>query len=133
MVNPIVGTWSYRSFVNNPDLSVEFNDLRFGAGTLVLEEPEFGRISGSLGGPGWSLSLQGWSSLGNPFTVRFQGSGDIGGERWVYDYLGFYAPLWPNGVEQRPAIVGTIVRTVPHSQGQAPAGFVASWYAVRQD
>ncbi len=132
MVNPIVGTWSYRSFLNNPDLSVEFNDLRFGAGTLVLEEPEFGRISGSLGGSGWSLSLQGWSSLGNPFTIRFQGSGDIGGERWVYDYLGFYAPMWPNGVEQRPAIVGTIVRTVPHSQGQAPAGFVASWYAVRQ-
>ena len=132
MVNPIVGTWSYRSFVNNPDLSVEFNDLRFGAGTLVLEEPEFGRISGSLGGSGWSLSLQGWSSLGNPFTVRFQGSGDIGGERWVYDYLGFYAPMWPNGVGQRPAIVGTIVRTVPHSQGQAAAGVVASWYAVRQ-
>ncbi len=132
MVNPIVGTWSYRSYLNNPDLSVEFNELRFGAGTLVLEEPEFGRISGSLGGSGWSLSLQGWSSLGNPFTVRFQGSGDIGGERWVYDYLGFYAPMWPNGVEQRPAIVGTIVRTVPHSQGQAPAGFVASWYAVRQ-
>lgn len=132
MVNPIVGTWSYRSFVNNPDLSVEFNDLRFGAGTLVLEEPEFGRISGSLGGSGWSLSLQGWSSLGNPFTVRFQGSGDIGGERWVYDYLGFYAPMWPNGVDQRPAIVGTIVRTVPHSQGQAAAGVVASWYAVRQ-
>src|SRR5687768_11521311 len=99
MDNPIVGTWSYRSFINNPDLSVAFNDLAFGAGTLVLEEPELGRITGSLGGSGWSLALQGWSSLGNPFTVRFQGKGEIGGELWVYDYLAYYTPLWPNGVD----------------------------------
>jgi hypothetical protein len=132
MGNPIVGTWSYRSFVNNPDLSVAFNDLAFGAGTLVLEAPELGRITGSLGGSGWSLALQGWSSLGNPFTVRFQGKGEIGGELWVYDYLAYYTPLWPNGVDQRPALVGTIVRTVPHSDGQAEAGFVASMIAVRQ-
>jgi hypothetical protein len=73
-------------------LSVAFNDLAFGAGTLVLEAPEPGRITGSLGGSGWSLALQGWSSLGNPFTVRFQGKGEIGGELWVYDYLAYYTP-----------------------------------------
>ena len=39
-----VGTWSYRSFINNPDLPVDFNDLRFGAGTMALEEPNNGTI-----------------------------------------------------------------------------------------
>lgn len=55
------------------------------------------------------------------------------GEEWVYDYLGYLVPVWPNGVDQRPAIVGSIVRTKPHSMGNAPAGYVAQWIAVKQD
>ena len=132
MPSPFIGAWSYRSFVNNPDLSLPANDLLFGAGNLVIAEPETGIVGGSLGGNGWSLTLQGWLTSGNPNTIRFQGTGDIGGEMWVYDYLGFLSPHWPNGRDQVPAITGTIVRTVPHSGGQAEAGFVASWYAVRQ-
>lgn len=46
MGNPIVGTWSYRSFINNPDLSVAFNDLAFGAGTLVLENRSWAALPG---------------------------------------------------------------------------------------
>src|SRR3712207_8577617 len=72
--NPFVGRWTYRSFRNDPDLSKEFNDLRFGAGTLVLEEPDYGRLSGSLGGEGWNLDLVGGYTYGNPFALRFQGS-----------------------------------------------------------
>ena len=132
-VSPFIGKWSYRSFHNNPDLSVSFNDLRFGAGTLELAQPSFDTLTGSLGGPDWNLNLQGWVSYGTPPTIRFQGKGEIGGEEWVYDYMGFLSPHWPNGDGQRPAIVGTIVRTVPHSNGQAKAGYVASWIAVRQD
>jgi hypothetical protein len=37
--NPFAGSWSYRSFRNDPDLSQEFNALRFGAGTLDLTAP----------------------------------------------------------------------------------------------
>jgi hypothetical protein len=129
---PLKGTWSYRSFVNNPDLSVGFDDLRFGAGSLQIEEPAFGLLSGSLGGAGWRLALSGGVTYGNPFAVRFQGVGEIGGETWVYDYTGYLVPPWPNGVNQRPAIVGSVIRTVPHSGGQAAAGFVASFIAVRQ-
>lgn len=132
MDSPFVGAWSYRSFFNNPDLGASFESLRFGAGTLTLAEPSTGILTGTLGGTGWELALNGWLSYGNPFTARFQGKGDIGNETWIYDYLGFLSPHWPNGVDQRPAIVGTIVRTVPHSDGQATAGFVASWIAVRQ-
>jgi hypothetical protein len=130
--SPFTGSWSYRSFRNDPDLSTEFNDLRFGAGTLTLATPEFGRLQGSLGGEGWSLDLTGGCSYGNPFALRFQGSGEIGGELWVYDYVGYLVPVWPDGVDQRPAITGSVVRTIPHSGGQATAGYVASFIAVKQ-
>jgi hypothetical protein len=130
--NPFAGSWSYRSFRNDPDLSKDFNDLRFGAGTLELTESEFGRLSGCLGGEGWNLNLVGGYTYGNPFSLRFQGSGDIGGEMWVYDYVGYLVPIWPNGVDQRPALVGSVIRTVPHSNGQAKAGYIASFIAVKQ-
>ena len=130
--SPFAGSWSYRSFRNDPDLSKDFNDLRFGAGKLELTESEFGRLSGSLGGEGWNLNLVGGYTYGNPFSLRFQGSGEIGGEMWVYDYVGYLVPIWPNGVDQGPAIVGSVIRTVPHSSGQAKAGYVASFIAVKQ-
>lgn len=126
------GVWSYRSFVNDPDLSADFNSLRFGAGTLDMVVSEAGQISGALGGPGWSLTLAGEVVDGDPKKVRFQGSGQIGGETWVYDYLGYMVPAWPGGVDQVDAIVGSVIRTEAHSGGQAQAGFVASFYAVRQ-
>lgn len=131
MDNPFIGTWTYRSFLRDPDIETEFNDLRFGAGTLNLSDSGINLIQGSLGGPGWSLALRGRFSLGDPAKVRFQGSGEISGDAWTYDYLGYLAPNWPNGVDERPSILGTIVRTIPHSGGKAPAGFVASWIAVR--
>lgn len=46
-----VGTWSYRSLINNPDLSADFSALEFGQGTLVLTELEPGRVGGTIGGP----------------------------------------------------------------------------------
>lgn len=57
------------------------------------------------------------------------------GEEWIYDYIGWLVPVWPNSNAQlqRAAMVGSVVRTVPHSSngGTAPAGVVASFYAVR--
>ena len=138
--NPFVGSWSYRSFNNDPDLSIAFNDLQFGLGTIVIEEAAMQLLQGTIGGSGWSLTLKGAREYGNPMHVRFQGKGIIGGEEWIYDYDGYLVPAWPNGVQQVLAMVGSIVRTVPHSGsppkggGPAPvhpAGVVASWYAVR--
>jgi hypothetical protein len=138
--NPFLGSWSYRSFNNDPDLSIAFNDLQFGLGTIVIEEAPMQLLQGTIGGDGWSLTLKGAREYGNPMHVRFQGTGIINGEQWIYDYDGYLVPAWPNGVQQVPAMVGSIVRTVPHSGsppkggGAAPvhpAGVVASWYAVR--
>lgn len=136
MTNPFVGNWTYRSFLNDPDISKAANDLLFGEGTLTIAEKSETELSGTIGGPGWSLDLRGGFGYGSPMQVRFQGKGVVGGEEWIYDYIGWLVPVWPNSTDRLevPAIVGSVVRTIPHSGDGGstnPAGVVASFYAVR--
>jgi hypothetical protein len=128
-----VGSWTYRSFVNNPTPGVQFNDLFFAEAELVIEAFDPGNFTGRLVlQPGAEMALTGASSFGNPFTIRFQGRGVTEGIKdFVYDYIGYLVPVWPNGVNQVPAIVGSLVRTEPHSGGAQP-GQVASWIAVKR-
>jgi hypothetical protein len=130
--NPFVGKWTYRSLLNDPDIDKAFGDLEFGRGTLVLEAATIDELQGTIGGTGWSLSLHGSYGYGSPMSVRFQGKGIVSGEEWIYDYIGWLVPVWPNSSssQQRPAIAGSVVRTIKH--GKAPAGVVASFYAVRE-
>jgi hypothetical protein len=132
----LVGTWTYRSFLNDPDLSADFDSLEFGRGNIAIETAPMNEFKGRIYDTGWALELKGSITYGNPFTVRFQGTGVVGGEEWKYDYEGYVIRPWPNGIDQRMAMVGSIVRTIPHSSGSggtAPAGVVCSWIAVRQD
>jgi hypothetical protein len=132
----LLGSWSYRSFYNDPDLGTPLDALELGSGTITVQHAPMNEFRGVIGGEGWQLKLKGSTNYGNPFTVRFQGTGVIGGEEWIYDYVGYLALPWPNGVDQRPAMVGSIVRTLPHkssSGGISPAGVVGSWFAVKQD
>ncbi len=133
--SPFVGSWTYRSLLNDSDVNTDFDKLEFGRGTIVIDEAAMQTLVGTIGGPGWSLALAGARSYGNPMHARFQGTGIVGGEKWVYDYEGYLVPSWPNGVGQAPAIVGSVVRTIPHSGSQPgtvnPAGVVASFYAVK--
>ena len=141
--NPFVGTWTYRSLLNDPDIDTDFDKLEFGRGTLVITAPSSDTLGGTIGGslgPGngnWQLDLHGSIGHGSPAQVRFQGRGLVNGEEWVYDYIGWLVPVWPNSNDrlQVAAIVGSVVRTVPHSGGEPgtvnPAGVVASFYATR--
>ena len=134
-IGNVVGNWAYRSFLSDPDLSTQFNDLEFGRGTITIVETPMGVFKGTIGGPGWSLDLNGSINYGDPYSVRFQGKGVVGGEEWIYDYQGYVIKPWPNGINQVPAMTGTIVRTIPHSSGSggtAPAGVVCCWIAVWQ-
>jgi len=131
--NPFVGKWTYRSLLNDLNLDTQFNDLEFGKGIIEIKDGPATELTGTIGGPGWSLDLAGSRSYGNPMEVRFEGKGVISGEEWIYSYLGYLVPHWPNGINQTPAMVGSIVRVIPHSSGNggvSPAGVVASWYAV---
>jgi hypothetical protein len=133
--NPFLGSWTYRSFINDADVNKAFNDLEFGRGTITLTEAPYAALAGVIGGPGWSLSLKGSRAYGSPMQARFQGVGTVGGEKWIYDYIAYLIPDWPNGVNQAPALVGSVIRTIPHSSGvpgqMSPAGVVASFFAVR--
>ncbi len=134
-IGSLTGNWTYRSFLSDPDLSTAFNDLEFGRGTITIREAPMGVFEGTIGGPGWSLALNGSINYGDPWSVRFQGKGLVGGEEWIYDYSGCVMKPWPNGVNQVPAMTGTIVRTIPHASGSggtSPAGVVANWIAVWQ-
>ena len=133
----LVGTWTYRSFLSNPDPEADFDSLEFGVGNIRIDPGPMQVLNGKIYGTGWALKLFGSITYGNPFTVRFQGKGIVGGAEWIYDYVGYLVRDWPNGVDQRPAIVGSIVRTIPHPTGPndestAPAGVVAQWIAVKQ-
>jgi hypothetical protein len=136
MTNPFKGKWTYRSFLNDPDVATDFDKLEFGRGTLDIAESGSTVLKGTIGGPGWSLNLHGSFGYGSPMQVRFQGTGLVSGELWVYDYIGWLVPAWPNSDStfQRDAIVGSVVRTVKHKSsggGESPAGAVASFYAAR--
>jgi hypothetical protein len=135
--NPFVGSWTYRSLLNDPDITKPFNNLEFGRGTIAIHEADFQLLKGTIGGDGWSLELHGSRAYGSPMQARFQGKGLVNGEEWIYDYIAWLVPDWPNSnaTLQKLAMVGSVVRTIPHSSsggGISPAGVVASFYAVRQ-
>jgi hypothetical protein len=135
--NPFVGTWTYRSLLNDPNPKTTFDKLEFGLGEIKLKAASFDSLTGTIGQAGqWSLKLQGSLAYGTPMQIRMQGKGVIGGAEWIYDYIGWLVPPWPNANPslERPAIVGSVIRTIPHPSGNggvAPAGFVASFYAVK--
>jgi hypothetical protein len=159
--NPFVGSWTYRSLLNDPsqffdpiDSALSDPDsllkdpkrclgylkqvygLFFGYGTITIAEAPSTILTGTIGGSGWSLALTGSRSYGNPMEIRFEGKGVVSGSEWIYDYVGYLVPQWQNGVQQGQAMVGSIVRAIPHPSGGggiSPAGVVASWYAVKQN
>src|SRR5947207_11844445 len=93
LVNPIVGRWHYRSFLNDP-ANVPFGNLEFGDGTLRFYPTAMNAIAGRIGDDQtWELQLQGSMSYGNPFRMRFQGKGLVSGEQWIYDYEGYLCPI----------------------------------------
>lgn len=135
--NPFVGNWTYRSLLNDPAVNTDFRELEFGRGTITIKEGPMDLLTGTIGGPSWSLALHGSRAYGSPMQVRFQGKGIVSGSEWIYDYIGWLVPVWPNSdsTKQRAAIVGSVTRTIPHPSdgGTAPAGVVASFYAVQTD
>ena len=135
-IGSLTGKWTYRSLLNDPKLSTALNDLEFGRGTITIDEAPMGVFQGTIGDTGWSLGLNGSINYGDPYCVRFQGKGVVSGEEWIYDYIGYVIKPWVNGLDQVPAMTGSIVRTLPHTGSSAgtvaPAGVVCSWIAVWQ-
>jgi hypothetical protein len=139
----LVGKWTYRSFHNDPaPVADDPQRAPEKALALIFAEAVFRfqvasgvTLTGALDWPGGGLDLEGTIELGagnaDPI-VKIVGTGraGTGTAGWEYDYRGQLAYNWPNGVNQVPALVGTVIRAKPHNG--APAGYVASFIAVKQ-
>lgn len=140
----LAGKWTYRSFRNNPAPTNGDPEL---LAKLLFAEAEFTfevssetTMKGIIDWGGHGLDLTGSiqpASGDAPLTLAMVGLGRAGPpgdpgstEGWEYDYHAYAAHEWPNGVNQAPALVGSVIRVKPH--GGAPAGYVASFIAVKQ-
>jgi hypothetical protein len=138
MSNPFQGTWTYRSFLNDPTLTggdpQKLAALLFAEATLTLGDAESNIFEGHLAFDANSvMDLKGalTSGHGTPAHAHIVGQGRPGTStaQLFYDYDGSLAERWPNGVNQVPAITGSVIRVKPHDG--KPAGLVASFIAVK--
>src|SRR5262245_30371388 len=132
------GVWTYRSIANLPGVIDDFNKLKVWEAELSLEVEENGRIHGLLGerpdtatGSDPYLSVEGEITSATPVNIKWRAKGRPGSayDGWIYDYIGFLTPEWPDATHPHPSIVGTVTRTVAH--GNASAGSVFSFVAVK--
>lgn len=130
-IGNLVGTWTYRSLYNDPDVSTDFRKLELTRAHISVDEAPMGVFKGRIYGKDWSLDLNGTINDGTPSSVVFQAKGCTKDAEWIYDFVGYVVPPWPNGVDQRPAIVGSVTRILgPASEA---INIVCSFYAVRTD
>lgn len=141
VANPFAAKWTYRSYHNRPEVIVDQDaalalSLIFGEGVFTFENTDLKVLKGTFDmGGGFLLDLEGtvrWQTYVSPAIFEFTGKGRPGTptDGWQYDYVGYLAWQWPDGIGQVPAIVGTVLRTKPH--GKAQAGYVASFIATKQ-
>lgn len=153
------GKWTYRSYLNRADIVVGDDpdpavrnlvaifgqgstvnnaakalSLIFGEGVMTFDLPSGNNITGTFDmGGGYVLDLKGTmqTSASGDSSVELFGIGRTGTptENWEYDYRANTTPKWPNGVNQIPTLVGTVVRAKPHDGGAA--GIVASFIAIK--
>ena len=131
------GRWTYRSYRNESVLvdgdAQAALRLIFGEGVLDFGAGDGDRFSGALGmGTGYALTLQGELLPGDPpgFAIVGLGIEETPTAGWRYDYRGVVGYRWPDGVDQVPSLLGTVVRVNAHGTG-SPAGYTASFVAVR--
>ena len=139
MSNPFAGTWTYRSFVNNPTPTdgdpQKLQALLFGEGEWTVQDAADSVFAGTLSfGPDAVLDLRGTvvpAQAGAPARLHVVGSGRAGTatEHYFYDYDGAMTEHWNNGVNQVAAVTGSVIRVKPHDGGAA--GVVASFIAVK--
>jgi hypothetical protein len=126
----------YGQGVETANAALKALSVVFGEGTMTFDPPSGNSITGNLDmGGGYVLDLKGtMQPLAGTGVVALEifGTGRAGTptENWEYDYKAFTTPKWPNGINQIPAFVGTVIRAKPH--GTSPAGYVASFVSIKQ-
>lgn len=109
--------------------------LVFGEGVMAFDPPKGNSVTGTLDmGGGLVLDLKGTmqTSAAGDISVDLIGTGrdNTPTANWEYDYKATTAPKWPNGVNQIPTLVGTVIRAKPHDGGAA--GVTASFISIKR-
>jgi hypothetical protein len=135
----LTGAYTYRSFLNQPEPAPDFDSLRFGEAELSIAVAQDGSVTGTLAFPADPeasdrafMDMTGRATDGSPPTLELEGLGrtGTGTADFDYKYVAYPAPAFSDAVDQRPTLVGTVMRAKPH--GGAPAGVTASLIAVRR-
>ena len=136
----ITGTYTYRSFINNPDVVGDFSQLAFAEAEITLFAGLDGSISGILAWPTNAddtkrdaMDLTGEIVDREPLLIRLEGIGRKGSaiETFDYKYELTLAREWPETTSPRICLVGSVIRAKDH--GTAKAGVTASVIAVKRD
>lgn len=137
----LTGAWHYRSFINDPtpiSTAAEALALIFGEGdlTITAASPQAGFHATLSFGGNSVMDLVGTVVAGDanhPLVANVKGHGrpNTPVADFNYDYIFYAVPAWPAGVNQRPALVGTVIRAADH--GTSKKGFVASTVTLRKD
>jgi len=137
--NFLNGEWVYRSVLNIDDETVPFcqfdtikciNNLEFATAVMTLQYSN-SNISGELDmGQDGKLIMSGNKLEHGKFVLRGTGIKNSSTDGWIYDYTGFLVPEWKDGIDQKDALVGSVIRSADH--GNSKKGKVASFYMVKK-
>jgi len=136
----LIGTYTYRSFINNPAVVGDFDALHFAEAELTLFSTLGGQIAGMLSWPKNAddslrdqMDITGEVVSREPFLIRLEGIGRKGSgiETYDYKYELTLARQWPETTTPRVCLVGSVIRARDH--GTAKAGVTASVIAVKRD
>lgn len=121
--------------MSNPDIEVEFGDLEFGRGELLVEYVCWGKFIGRLIlGDNYELRLTGTIEPGDPPTINLDGFGDASESNGLhYQYFGCIMPLWPHDPRKRPTIVGTVTRAAPKEGSKDRPGSASTFVAIKHN
>jgi hypothetical protein len=121
--------------MSNPDIEVEFGDLEFGRGELLVEYVCWGTFIGRLVlGDNYELRLTGTIEPGDPPTINLDGFGDASESNGLhYQYFGCIMPLWPHDPRKRPTFVGTVTRAAPKEGSKDRPGSASTFVAIKHN
>jgi hypothetical protein len=140
----LMGSWTYRSFHNNatyPYLPAPptASGLILQEAVFKLETPSSTTLEGTIELPGGGVLDIGRGFVpvgeeGEPPKFAFVGTGRSGTQTdgWEYSYDGHLTRHWPNAVDQRPALVGSVIRVKSHDGWQWLGGVALPFIAVKQ-
>jgi hypothetical protein len=138
------GSWTYRSFLNDPAYFWERKLNPENLGELILQEavfkletPTSTTLQGTTEALGLDLREGTVQSDGEPTSFDIKGFGRPGTNNagWEFHYHGHLTPRWPkpreaSRVDQVPTLVGSVIWA--KAQEETPAGYVAPFIAVKR-